>query len=196
MKTALLYIHLLSLAVALGSMLIAEHLISERLMFSRHRKFNPDSLDTVMFASRAVTISLLLLWLTGIGFLVLGYLNDPLYLANQKIWAKVSIVVLLTINGIYIHRRVLPRLAHVSEGGLLIRGALESVRLRMSFAISIAGWLLAAFYGTAKFLNQGYQYAELFGLYLAVVVMIFAVSYVARDELINGQPRDPGANIA
>lgn len=196
MKTALLYIHLLSLAVALGSMLIAEHLISERLMFSRHGKFNPDSLDTVMFASRAVTISLLLLWLTGIGFLVLGYLNDPLYLANQKIWAKVSIVVLLTINGIYIHRRVLPRLAHVSEGGLLIRGALESVRLRMSFAISIAGWLLAAFYGTAKFLNQGYQYAELFGLYLAIVVMIFAVSYVARDELINGQQRDPGANIA
>ncbi len=33
MKLILLNIHLLSLAVALGSMLVAEHLISERVIF-------------------------------------------------------------------------------------------------------------------------------------------------------------------
>jgi hypothetical protein len=190
MKTALLYVHLLSLAVAIGSMLIAEHLISQRLMFSRERKFTSDSYDIVLFTSRAVTVSLLLLWLTGIGFVVLGYLNDPAYIENQKIWAKVSIVILVSINGMYIHRSLLPRLADVSAGGLLIRNAWESARLRLSFSASIAGWLIATFYGAAKFLNQGYHYSELFGLYLIVVAMMFAFSYLASDQLINGQQPD------
>ena len=190
MKMALLYIHLLSLAVAVGSMLIAEHLISQRLMFSRHRKFTSDSYDIVLFASRAVTVSLLLLWLTGIGFIVLGYLNDPTYIENQKIWAKVSIVLLISVNGIYIHRGLLPRLADVSAGGLLIRSAWESVKLRLSFSASIAGWLIATFYGAAKFLNQGYHYSELFGLYLVVVAMLFVFSYLASDQFINGRQTD------
>jgi hypothetical protein len=190
MKMALLYIHLLSLAVAVGSMLIAEHLISQRLMFSRQRKFTSDSYDIVLFASRAVTVSLLLLWLTGIGFIVLGYLNDPTYIENQKIWAKVSIVLLISVNGIYIHRGLLPRLADVSAGGLLIRNAWESVKLRLSFSASIAGWLIATFYGAAKFLNQGYHYSELFGLYLVVVAMLFVFSYLASDQFINGRQTD------
>jgi hypothetical protein len=182
MKLILLNIHLLSLAVALGSMSIAEHLISERVIFVRVKQFTTDVYDTVLFASHTVTVALLLLWLSGIGFIVLGYLDDPGYIENQKIWAKVSIVFLMSINGVYIHRTLLPRLLQVSQGGALIRDAGESARFRLSFCASIAGWLLAAFYGTAKFLNNGYQYAELFGLYLAIVVLLFAFSYLVRPE--------------
>jgi hypothetical protein len=180
MKTVLIYFHLLSLAAAIGSVLIAEHLI-----FSRHRKFSRDSYDTVIFASRTATVSLLLLWLTGIGLVSLGYLADPLYIANQKIWAKVSIVVLMSINGVYIHRWLLPRFADVARGGLLIRTVAESARMRLAFATSLAGWLITAFYGAAKFLNQGYNYGELYGLYLTAVVMIFVFSYLVPDYWIN-----------
>ena len=183
MKTMLLYVHLLSLAAAFGSMLIAEHLI-----FSRGKKFTYDRYDTVLFASHTVSVSLLLLWLTGIGFIVLGYMDDPAYILNQKIWAKVSIVILMSINGIYIERTLLPRLALVSKGELLTRSAAESARFRLSFAISLAGWLIAAFYGAAKFLNHGYLYGELFGLYLAAVVMILVFSYLVSDQLLNEHP--------
>ncbi len=180
MKTVLIYFHLLSLAAAIGSMLIAEYLI-----FSRHRQFSRDSYDTVIFASRTATVSLLLLWLTGIGLVSVGYLGDSLYIANQKIWAKASIVLLMSINGVYIHRRLLPRFAEVARGGLFIRTASESARMRLAFAASFAGWLITAFYGAAKFLNQGYLYGELYGLYLMAVVMIFAFSYLVPDEWIN-----------
>lgn len=182
MKLILLNIHLLSLAVALGSMLIAEHLISERVIFARKKPFSVDVYETVLFVSRAVSVALLLLWLSGVGFVVLGYFDDPGYIENQKIWAKVSIVLLMSLNGIYIHRTLLPRLMEVSQGGSLIRDAAESATFRLSFAVSIAGWLLAAFYGTAKFLNQGYQYSELFGLYLVIVVLLFALSYLVHPE--------------
>ncbi len=141
-----------------------------------------DVYDTVLFASHTVTIALLLLWLSGIGFIVLGYLDDPAYIENQKIWAKVSIVFLMPLNGIYIHRALLPRLLQVSQGGALIRNAGESVRFRLSFCASIAGWLLAAFYGTAKFLNDGYQYADLCGFYLTIVAVLFALSYLVRPK--------------
>lgn len=196
MKLALLYIHLLSLAVALGSIFIAEHVISERLIFSRQKKFSVDSYDTVLFASRAISISLLLLWLTGIGFVVLGYHNDPLYIENQKIWAKISIVLLISINGLYIHRRLIPRLAEVVQGNLLIRNTAESIGLRLSLSVSLAGWLLAAFYGTAKFLNQGHPYEELFGLYLVIVAIIFSCSYIARDDVINGQREQESGSVS
>jgi hypothetical protein len=182
MKLILINIHLLSLAVALGSMLVAEHLISERVIFVRTKRFTMDVYDTVLFASHTVTVALVLLWLSGIGFVVLGYLDDPAYIENQKIWAKVSIVFVMSLNGVYIHRALLPRLLQVSQGSALIRDAWESVRFRLSFCASIAGWLLAAFYGTAKFLNNGYQYAELFGLYLAIVAVLFALSYLVRPE--------------
>ena len=180
MKTMLVYFHLLSLAAAFGSVLVAEYLI-----FSRHRQFSRDSYDTVIFASRTATVSLLLLWLTGFGLVSVGYLGDPAYIANQKIWAKISIVLLMSINGVYIHRWLLPRFADVASGGLLIRTAVESARMRLAFAISLAGWLITAFYGAAKFLNQGYLYGELYGLYLTVVVMIFVFSYLVPDHWIN-----------
>lgn len=180
MKTILIYFHLLSLAAAIGSLLIAEYLV-----FSRHRQFSHESYDTVIFASRTATASLLLLWLTGIGLISVGYLGDPLYIANQKIWAKASIVLLMSINGIYIHKRLLPRFGEVARGGLLIRTAAESARMRLAFATSFAGWLITAFYGAAKFLNQGYLYGELYGLYLMAVVMIFVFSYLAPDHWIN-----------
>lgn len=183
MKLILLNIHLLSLAVALGSMLIAEHLISERVIFAHAKKFTADVYEIVLYASHVVSVALLFLWLTGIGFIVLGYLDDPEYIQNQKIWAKVSIVILMSLNGVYIHRRLLPRLLDVSQGRSLIRNAAESAKFRLSFSVSIAGWLLAAFYGTAKFLNNGYQYAELFSLYLAIVALVFTISCLVRPEL-------------
>jgi hypothetical protein len=187
MKTVLLYFHLLSLAAAIGSVLIAEYLI-----FSRHRQFSRDSYDTVIFASRTATVALLLLWLTGIGLVSVGYLGDPQYIANQKIWAKVSIVLLMSINGIYIHRWLLPRFGELARGGLLIRTATESVRMRLAFATSLAGWLITAFYGAAKFLNEGYNYGELYGLYLTAVAMVFVFSYLVPDDWVNHvQDRDP-----
>jgi hypothetical protein len=182
MKLILLNIHLLSLAVALGSMLVAEHLVSERVLFARRKPFTADVFETVLFASHVVSVALLLLWLSGIGFVVLGYVDNPAYIENQKIWAKVSIVVVMSLNGIYIHRTLLPRLLEVSQGGSFIHGMAESARFRLSFSASIAGWLLAAFYGTAKFLNHGYQYGGLFGLYLVIVIVLFAVSYVVRPD--------------
>ena len=180
MKTVLIYFHLLSLAAAIGSVLIAEYLI-----FFRHRQFSRDSYDTIIFASRTATVALLLLWLTGIGLVSAGYLGDPMYIANQKIWAKVSIVLLMSINGVYIHRWLLPRFADVARGGLLIRTATESARMRLAFASSLAGWLITAFYGAAKFLNEGYNYGELYGLYLTAVAMIFVFSYLVPDDRVN-----------
>jgi uncharacterized membrane protein len=180
MKTMLVYVHLLSLAGAIGSMLIAESLI-----FFRHREFSRDSYDTIHLASRTVAVSLLLLWLTGAGLVLVGYLGDPSYIQNQKIWAKVSIVLLMSINGVYIQKAFLPRLADLASGGQFIRTAVESARMRFAFAASLAGWLITPFYGAAKFLNHGFSFGELYGLYLFAVVMIFAFSYLVPDQWIN-----------
>jgi uncharacterized membrane protein len=180
MKTALVYFHVLSLAAAFGATLIAEHLI-----FFRNGQFSRDNYETLIFAARTTRASLVLLWLTGIGLVIVGYLADPQYIANQKIWAKVSIVLLMSINGVYIHKRILPRFAELDNGALLIRTTAESARMRIAFATSLSGWLLTPFYGAAKFLNQGYVYGELLGLYLVTVATIVIFSYLVPDQRVN-----------
>lgn len=180
MKTILVYVHLLSLAGAIGSMLIAESLI-----FFRHRELSRDSYETIHFASHTVAVSLLLLWISGVGLVIVGYLGDPSYIQNQKIWAKVSIVFLMSINGVYIQHALLPRLADLASGGKFVRTAAESARMRFAFAASLAGWLITPFYGAAKFLNHGFVFGELYGIYLFAVVMIFAFSYLVTDQWVN-----------
>lgn len=195
MKLALLNIHILSLAIAIGAMLVAEHFIAKRVIFRKlnSKPFTPDIYDVILYSSRVISVALVFLWISGIGFIFLGYQSDPLYIENQKIWAKVTIVLILSINAIYIHVALLPNLKEVSLGGALIHIGAESALLRLSFCASTVGWLMATFYGTAKFLNTGYSYWILAIPYLSIVLQLWLLSYVFCRDKANVQWREPAS---
>ncbi len=53
------------------------------------------------------------MWTSGAGLIWVNLLDKPEYLTNQKLWAKIAIVAMLTLNGFLVHKLVLPFLQKV-----------------------------------------------------------------------------------
>ncbi|MCE2596546.1 hypothetical protein K6Y31_17260 [Motilimonas cestriensis] len=172
MKIVLLYAHILSLAAAIGAMIMTELLISRRF-----RNFSYDLFEVIQLAHRTINWSLAVLWLSGIGFLLQGYSEDPAYIMNQKVWVKVLVVALVTLNGYFISRRVLPNIRGLCEGNLLAKSVEQALLFRVSISISLAGWLIAVFFGLAKFLSYQANFFELLGGYLGLTAIFFCGSF-------------------
>ncbi len=185
MKILLQYIHLLSVAAAIGSAITVEFLI-----FKSKKQFDKRLFEIVSTSSHIVTISLVILWITGFGLVAVGYLDDPNYIMNQKIWAKVLIVFIFSLNGIYISRVVLPRLNRFGDGRMLSLSRRTCAAFSLSFAISSVGWLLSVFFGIAKFLNHSAGWLQLLGLYGFLVLVVFMCAFLVSANMRDARLRD------
>lgn len=177
MKTLLLYTHVIALAAAIGAMIMTEYLISRR-----YRSFSDDLFEVIKLAHHTINWSLLALWLSGIGFLVVGYQQDPAYIMNQKVWAKMLIVTIVTINGCYIAKRVLPCIEGLSKQRPFVRSLNEATLFRFSVSLSLAGWLIAVFFGIAKFLSYQSNFFELLAAYFGLAAFFFVASFILKDS--------------
>ena len=177
MKMILLYAHIVSLAAAIGAMLMTECLVSKRF-----RSFSYDLYEVVQLAHRMINWSLIALWISGVGFLIHGYSNDPSYILNQKVWVKVFVVTLITLNGYFISLRVLPNIKGLCEGKSLASSVEQALTFRISISISLAGWLIAVFFGLAKFLSHQANFFELLAAYFALVLVFFMGSFCVPNN--------------
>lgn len=107
MKTLVIYAHLLAACVSIGTLLLQDL----ALWRSRYRVLTQDEVVTLRNTATIVFIALLVLWATGAGLVTMGYLEDPqAYFSNQKIWAKFSVVIILSFNGVFLHFYCFPKL--------------------------------------------------------------------------------------
>ena len=94
-------------------------------------------------AINVVTTSLAGLWLTGLGIIWLDTRFDPAELLNRpKLLAKLTVVSILTLNGLALHRLGFPRL-HRHHGNPGHAAAVPA----MLGAVSITTWICAACIG-------------------------------------------------
>jgi hypothetical protein len=118
------------------------------------KKVTDEYCHVVEFSSKIVTVGLLILWLTGIGFLVHYSVFDPIKLTNQKVWAKIAIVGVLTLNGMFIHRTILPLIRNRIGRSLFDRMApRQRSVLLASGAVSATSWYVPLVLGAAPQLN-------------------------------------------
>ena len=118
-KTGLRIVHFIGLALGLGAATVLDLMI---LKFFLRGKVTSDQWNVFHFGSRIVNAGLILLWITGLGFLAYYSAFDPIRLGNEKVWAKMTIVLILTINGIFLHMAVLPKVK-AQIGRSLLDGA-------------------------------------------------------------------------
>ncbi len=167
------YIHVLSMIGGFTAMIVTESII-----WQKYKNFNPRDFDNIRLLFSIVTISLVLLWMTGVVLIIISYVDDPNYITNQKIWAKVVIVSVMTLNGIYIARRIMPKIRDLQSQSTLVDTQFESAMFRFSFAISWSGWMLTAFFGVARFMNHSYSIFSTLNLYILIVGIMFIASYI------------------
>ncbi|NJM54701.1 MAG: hypothetical protein HC841_01130 [Verrucomicrobiae bacterium] len=109
----------------------------------------------------------------------------PLFYTNQKFWAKFAIVVLLTINGINIHNRMMPIL-RAQAGRRLFDGLPNGTKIALcaTGAISAVSWLFPILLGSAKELSYVASFVELMALYLVALLAVAALAVGFATKLV------------
>lgn len=168
--------HFLGLALGLGAASVLDLMI---LRFFLARVMTQQSFDVFEFCADLVSVGLKLLWLTGLGFLLFYWMTDPIKLTNEKVWAKMVIVAILSINGFYIHRTVIP-FVHGQIGARMLDGVPlhEQMLFTTTGVISFASWYGPLVIANLPQLNFQVPMVQILVVYALVLVVLIAIAHV------------------
>lgn len=175
--TLLVLLHLIAFAVGLGATLVADWIVVTTMMFGTIEQRRCQQLHDL---STVIAIGMLLLWLTGAVLVVTNAQANPATLYNQKLWAKIVIVIVLTLNAGLLHRVVLP--AVCDRAG---RAMFDFVWSRMAVLFTTAGtvsatsWLFAAYLGVGRELNGRVSLSLVLGYYAATLMLLWLAALSA-----------------
>jgi len=170
LRLGVVYVHLLACCVAIGLVLTSDIAmvrdILKRKVFTEHDNAHMESLQ------KSVVVALICLWATGAAIIGIDYLDKGMeYFMNPKLHAKVIIVVLLTYNGILLHRLVLP--AMQKAGSLLELGFSARMLALFCGSLSAVSWLYAAMLGVGRPLAWKYSLSDLLMAYPVLIMFGF-----------------------
>ncbi len=163
--------HILALALGLGAALLADWIVLRKLVFGLVSRRAAGQLVDL---SHAVCVGLVLIWITGALLVTDNALDVPVSVMNQKLWAKLVIVVILTLNALLLHRIVLPMVASRVGQPLFetIFNRLPMVSTLLG-AASAVSWTFAAYLGVARELNGHANFAPILGSYLVALLLMW-----------------------
>lgn len=159
---AIVFPHLIACCVAIGLVFTNDIAMINQLLKGDSSVHHDD--DQLSSLQKTVSIALIALWITGIAIVSLdASLKGWSYFLNPKLQAKVGIVVLLTINGLILHRTVLPTMKKL--GSLLNLSFNQRLLAIFSGVVSGVSWFYAAMLGIGRPLNWKYSVLEIVGAY-------------------------------
>jgi hypothetical protein len=183
LKTFMIMTHLLGLTIGLGGATILDIMLARLAI--RGRAIQQSDADLVHMISQLVSYALVALWISGVGFLIQYWYDTPELLANPKLVAKIAVVVVLTINGMVLHARVLP-LLYRNVGRPLFDGlkGKEQFLMIACGAISVVSWYTPFVLGLAKELNRVVPASTILAVYAALVIMAIAMGELLGPALL------------
>ena len=112
-------------------------------------------------------------------------LFQPGLLLNHKIWAKLTIVIVLTINGSYLHTYVIPLILNNENRVLINSMSLKQVNI-VTFVgcVSFITWPFAMFLGVFKSLNFAFSFFEILSFYIAALVLSLSTAFTLKAYLV------------
>lgn len=181
MKTLIVYAHLLAACVAIGILLMQDLALAK----TRGKALSSMAIKDLTKAADIMFIALVMLWISGLALVLLGYLESPTqYLMNEKLWAKFTVVSVLTLNGIALHYFSFPRV--ISSGGLIGLPGFEQILVALTGAVSSVSWLFACYLGIARPWNYTADYSYVMFIYVGLLTCAFIVA----GEVLRSLRRD------
>lgn len=167
-KGGIRIVHFIGLALGLGTATFLDLMIVRFMLRSKIRQAHADAFH---FGTRVVTVGLLLLWASGLGFLAHYMAFDPEKLGNPKIWAKLTIVVVLTLNAVYLHRAVLPlvdqQISRTLFAGLSVR---QRIMMLIGGTTSATSWYVPVALGSIPQFNNSLAANHIWALFCALLL--------------------------
>lgn len=168
--------HIIGTCFGVGGATISDLLF---FTFAKDGRIDKREYDTLKAISRIVWLGLIILTISGASFLVLstsglsGVQYNP-----AKILAKVTIVAIIAVNGIVMHRVVLPALKKNTDKPLYSPSMMKKSNIILTAgAISAVSWYSALVIGAWRGLTA--SYTTIVGTYLMVVVVAIVIANIA-----------------
>ncbi len=201
-KTGLRFVHFIGLAIGLGGATLLDLIL---LRFFVRSRIDESTFGIFRFSTGVVDLGLKILWLTGLGFLFHYALFDVEKLTNPKVHAKLVIVAILTLNGVFIHQVILPHVR--AQIGKTLFDGVGPVRRSMfilSGSISAVSWYVPVALGAFSQLNFKVPALMLLSIYgalvgVAAITMHLLVALLAKgapDTAAVAQPQPPNPGRA
>lgn len=174
--TVLVLGHVLALALGLGSALLADWIVIRKLAFGT---VSQQAAGQLIDLSHAVSAGLVLIWITGALLVADNALAAPASIMNQKLWAKLAVVTVLTLNAVLLHRIVMPMVRR-RVGQPLFEAAFDWRPMASTLlgAVSAVSWMCAAYLGIARELNGRENLLPILGSYLLALLLTWAFAMV------------------
>jgi len=175
---------LLTIGHVLGAVIGAGGAYASDLMFFasvRDRKLTAVELSFMRVGSKMVWVGLALLILTGLGIFSL---NPEFYLSSSKFLVKMTIVAIITVNGLIFHLAHMPMFRrhsdhHFPSSSEFVR---KSPYIMASGAISALSWTWALVLGVLRGLP--YSYGQILVAYLMTIAIAIVVALIIRKRLL------------
>lgn len=185
-KTLIVYAHLLAACVAIGILLIQDLALAK----SKGSPLSATAVKDLTKSAEIMFVALILLWLSGLTLVLLGYLENPQqYLMNEKLWAKFTVVSVLTLNGIALHYFSFPRVT--SRRGLLGLPTFEQILVVLTGALSSVSWLFACYLGIARPWNYTVDFSFVMFIYSGLLIGAFIVAGEVLRAMRRAEPEPP-----
>lgn len=170
LRTFLVITHIIGTALGVGAATVSDYLFFK---FARDGKLDKDEFRILQTVSEIIWIGLFIILLSGFGFVLLHIADYDTIRATynlDKVWAKVTIVLILLGNGFVLHRRVLPLFAsRLGKSFATHQFIKKSTIIFTAGAVSATSWYTALVLGGWRSLQANYTtimivYALLLGI--------------------------------
>lgn len=162
-------VHFIGLAMGLGTATFLDLMILRFMMRNKIRRAHAEAFE---FGTKVVTAGLVMLWISGLGFLAYYGAFDPEKLGNPKIWAKLCIVGVLTANAVYLHKLVLPvvrkQVSRTLFGGLTYP---QRIRMLIGGTTSVTCWYVPVALATIPQFNNSVPANQLWAIFCALLIV-------------------------
>lgn len=174
---------MLGIVLGLGAATVLD-LISVKFFVSDTIK--TDQLAIAKYMTGIVSAGLAILWVSGILYLTHYAVFDPAKLWNEKIWAKIGIVGVLTINGYFIHHTILPLLEKQVGHSLFAGLSRKQIALMLVFGtVSATSWYVPLILGSMPAFNFIVPAPDL----LLAYALILLIAIVTMSGIASALPR-------
>jgi hypothetical protein len=178
-------VHLVGLIMGLGGAMLADYTTLTRGVI---RPVSSFTIHQMHFLSRIVAAGLVLLWISGIAITWLNTQANPEYITNQKLWAKVIVVAVLTLNGCYIHKTILPSLQNAGGRRLFDGVARREVAIMtLCGSFSFVSWTVPLVLAKATSLNYVTPIQSILLVYAVLLLTVWLGMYLTMSSIARAQ---------
>ncbi|MEX2033131.1 MAG: hypothetical protein WD889_01035 [Candidatus Colwellbacteria bacterium] len=171
--------HLLGVAFGVGGAFASDSMFLKSL---KDLKISKTEMSFLQMGSVMVWLGLVILIISGA---LLFSLDSERYLNSAKFLAKMTIVGIILLNGLFLHVNLIPRLRRHIEGHLPSSDEFMRKRpyLFTSGAVSLVSWLSALILGALH--KAPWSYGEIMGVYLLMLLIAGLVANTIGRRLIS-----------